>query len=116
MVTIMFLGRFSPGFGEHGKVCFCSFQSKSMGGFFSRLFDKLTGIKEVRLLMLGLDNAGKTSIIARHKCFFTFAAILYKLKFDQIVTTVPTVGFNVETLLIKNVKFNVWVSRLPPRT
>lgn len=38
-------------------------------------------------------------------------AILYKLKFDQLVTTIPTVGFNVETVLIKNIKFNVWVMK-----
>jgi hypothetical protein len=25
------------------------------------------------------------------------------------VTTIPTVGFNVETVTYKNVKFNVWV-------
>lgn len=37
-------------------------------------------------------------------------AILYKLKLDQDVTTIPTVGFNVETVTYKNVKFNVWVS------
>lgn len=39
-------------------------------------------------------------------------AILYKLKLNQSVTTIPTVGFNVETVTYKNVKFNVWVSRL----
>ena len=50
----------------------------------------------MRLLMLGLDAAGKTTI-------------LYKLKLNQSVTTrIPTVGFNVETLTYKNVKFNVW--------
>ena len=38
-------------------------------------------------------------------------AILYKLKLGQSVTTIPTVGFNVETVTYKNVKFNVWVSR-----
>ncbi len=38
-------------------------------------------------------------------------AILYKLKLNQSVTTIPTVGFNVETVTYKNVKFNVWVSR-----
>lgn len=32
-----------------------------MGSFFSRLFERLSGVREVRLLMLGLDNAGKTS-------------------------------------------------------
>ena len=37
-------------------------------------------------------------------------AILYKLKLGQSVTTIPTVGFNVETVSYKNVKFNVWVS------
>jgi hypothetical protein len=36
-------------------------------------------------------------------------AILYKLKLNQGVTTIPTVGFNVETVTYKNVKFNVWV-------
>jgi len=35
---------------------------------------------------------------------------LYKLKLGQSVTTIPTVGFNVETVTYKNVKFNVWVS------
>lgn len=39
-----------------------------------------------------------------------FSAILYKLKLGQSVTTIPTVGFNVETVTYKNVKFNVWVS------
>ena len=45
--------------------------------------------------MLGLDAAGKTTI-------------LYKLKLGQGVSTIPTVGFNVETVTFKNVKFNVW--------
>ncbi len=55
------------------------------------------GNKEMRSLMLGLDAAGKTTI-------------LYKLKLGQSVNTIPTVGFNVETVTYKNVKFNVWVS------
>lgn len=38
----------------------------------------------------------------------SLAAILYKLKLNQSVTTIPTVGFNVETVTYKNVKFNVW--------
>jgi ADP-ribosylation factor protein 6 len=33
---------------------------------------------------------------------------LYKLKLGQSVTTIPTVGFNVETVSYKNVKFSVW--------
>ena len=30
------------------------------------------------------------------------------MKLNQGVTTIPTVGFNVETVTYKNVKFNVW--------
>jgi hypothetical protein len=66
-----------------------------MGNAFSGLFAKMMGAKEVRILMLGLDAAGKTTI-------------LYKLKIDQKVTTIPTVGFNVETFTYKNIKFNMW--------
>lgn len=66
-----------------------------MGGQISKMLGKVFGSKEMRLLMLGLDAAGKTTI-------------LYKLKLNQDVTTLPTVGFNVETVTYKNVKFNVW--------
>ncbi|KAK2747997.1 ADP-ribosylation factor, Arf Arf6 [Myotisia sp. PD_48] len=66
-----------------------------MGGSVSKLMAKIFGSKEMRILMLGLDAAGKTTI-------------LYKLKVDQDVTTIPTVGFNVESVTYKNVKFNVW--------
>ena len=31
-----------------------------------------------------------------------------RLQVDEPVTTVPTIGFNVETLQYKNVKFQVW--------
>lgn len=51
--------------------------------------------KEVRVLVLGLDNAGKTSI-------------LYRLQLGNVVQTVPTVGFNLETLQYKNLTFQVW--------
>ncbi|TGZ81660.1 ARF/SAR superfamily [Ascodesmis nigricans] len=66
-----------------------------MGASVSKMMAKMFGSKEMRLLMLGLDAAGKTTI-------------LYKLKLNQGVTTIPTVGFNVETVTYKNVKFNVW--------
>lgn len=85
-----------------------------------KLLSKIFGNKEMRILMLGLDAAGKTSeysffffIVMNHHqsnqpCSFHFSAILYKLKLGQSVTTIPTVGFNVETVTYKNVKFNVW--------
>ena len=65
-----------------------------------KILSKVFGNKEMRILMLGLDAAGKTTI-------------LYKLKLGQSVNTIPTVGFNVETVTYKNVKFNVWVSWKP---
>lgn len=49
----------------------------------------------MRILMVGLDAAGKTTI-------------LYKLKLGEVVTTIPTIGFNVETVEYKNLSFTVW--------
>ncbi|CAN6646739.1 ADP-ribosylation factor-like protein 1 [Trichomonascus vanleenenianus] len=67
-----------------------------MGQTFGKLFSRLWGgDKEIRILILGLDGAGKTTI-------------LYKLQIGEVVSTVPTIGFNVETLHYKNLKFNVW--------
>ena len=64
-----------------------------MGIMFSKVFETLFGSKEVRILILGLDNAGKTTI-------------LYRLQneSDEAVQTIPTIGFNVETLQYKNIK------------
>ncbi|KAH8416929.1 hypothetical protein KR222_006779 [Zaprionus bogoriensis] len=91
-----------------------------MGNVFANLFRGLFGKKEMRILMVGLDAAGKTTI-------------LYKLKLGEIVTTIPTIGkmpkiakllcrfnmyinlfffshlgFNVETVEYKNISFTVW--------
>jgi len=66
-----------------------------MGSTFSNLFKSLFGKTDVRILMVGLDAAGKTTI-------------LYKLKLGEIVTTIPTIGFNVETVEYKNLKFTMW--------
>lgn len=56
-----------------------SHTTANMGLTFSKLFDRLWGKKEMRILMVGLDAAGKTTI-------------LYKLKLGEIVTTIPTIG------------------------
>ncbi|KAA0061085.1 ADP-ribosylation factor 2-like [Cucumis melo var. makuwa] len=98
-----------------------------MGLTFAKLFSRLFAKKEMRILMVGLDAAGKTTI-------------LYKLKLGEIVTTIPTIGiippflsffvynsvftllnrlrshsrgatrlrFNVETVEYKNISFTVW--------
>ena len=55
-------------------------------GAFASLFKGLFGKKEMRILMVGLDAAGKTTI-------------LYKLKLGEIVTTIPTIGRKEEPLM-----------------
>jgi len=66
-----------------------------MGGSIGRMLSRLFGKVEIRLLMVGLDAAGKTTV-------------LYKLKLGDVVTTIPTIGFNVETVEYKNVNFTTW--------
>mmetsp|Transcript_32906 Transcript_32906/g.47634 ORF Transcript_32906/g.47634 Transcript_32906/m.47634 type:complete len:189 (-) Transcript_32906:71-637(-) len=59
------------------------------------IWERLTGKQEMRILMIGLDAAGKTTI-------------LYKLKLGGVVVTIPTIGFNVESVEYKNISFTVW--------
>jgi ADP-ribosylation factor protein 1 len=59
--------------------------------WFQSMFEK----KNATILMVGLDAAGKTTI-------------LNKLKLNEVKETVPTIGFNVDTVEYKNVKFHVW--------
>ncbi|CAG9770613.1 unnamed protein product [Ceutorhynchus assimilis] len=66
-----------------------------MGLTISSVFTRLFSKRPMRILMVGLDAAGKTTI-------------LYKLKLGEIVTTIPTIGFNVETVEYKNISFTVW--------
>lgn len=66
-----------------------------MGQAFRKLFDAFFGTSEMRVVMLGLDAAGKTTI-------------LYRLHMGEVLSTVPTVGFNVEKVQYKNVAFTVW--------
>jgi small GTP-binding protein len=53
------------------------------------------GTKDRRILLVGLDAAGKTTI-------------LYKLQLGEVVTTIPTIGFNVENVQYKNLNFTMW--------
>jgi len=64
-----------------------------MGSVASRFFRRSP--KDTRLLMIGLDSAGKSTI-------------LYKLKLGEVVNTIPTVGFNVESILFRDIRFTVW--------
>lgn len=70
-----------------------------MGLYISKLYELLStwsSSAPSRVLLLGLDNAGKT-------------CILYKVKLNESVTTIPTIGFNCETVTpCKGVTFTVW--------
>ncbi|KAF5456274.1 hypothetical protein F2P56_025774, partial [Juglans regia] len=70
-------------------------ESLNMGILFTKMFSSLFGNREARILVLGLDNAGKTTI-------------LYRLQMGEVVSTIPTIGFNVETVQYNNIKFQVW--------
>merc|ERR1711877_85237 len=69
--------------------------NNNMGILISTLIDRFFPASPARIIMLGLDNAGKTTV-------------LYKLKLGEVVTTIPTIGFNVESLQYKHINFTVW--------
>ena len=64
-----------------------------MGNLWSA--NQTKGTPSSRLLMVGLDAAGKTTI-------------MYKLRMGEVVTTIPTIGFNVETIETKDFQFTTW--------
>lgn len=68
-----------------------------MGSLFAKLSKANEAhIEPKRILMVGLDNAGKTTI-------------LYTLSLGETVTkTVPTIGFNVQTVTHKDITMSVW--------
>ena len=74
-----------------------------MGHVISSLLNVFLARPELdfKLVMVGLDSAGKTTI-------------LYKMKLDQRaekkeeVKTVPTIGYNLEEFQVKNVRIKVW--------
>ena len=51
--------------------------------------------REVRVLMVGLDNAGKTTIVKR-------------VNGEDISTISPTLGFNIKTMSYKGYRLNIW--------
>ncbi len=65
-----------------------------MGGWFSRLVKRMFGSQQLRVLLLGLDNAGKTTTLL-HLC-------------GKQGETMPTIGFSVERVKFGNLEFVVW--------
>jgi len=67
-----------------------------MGILLTKIKALFDGFKrEQRIVMLGLDAAGKTTI-------------LYKLHLGDVIASIPTIGFNVETIEYKNLKLTMW--------
>eukprot|EP00270_Netrium_digitus_P010827 TRINITY_DN3376_c0_g1_i3.p1 TRINITY_DN3376_c0_g1~~TRINITY_DN3376_c0_g1_i3.p1 ORF type:complete len:187 (-),score=8.14 TRINITY_DN3376_c0_g1_i3:227-787(-) len=66
-----------------------------MGLLISKLWFYFFPAKEYKIVVVGLDNAGKTTT-------------LYKLHLGEVVVTQPTVGSNVEEIVYKNIRFEVW--------
>lgn len=67
------------------------------------LIDLIANYNTLHIVMLGLDSAGKTTA-------------LYRLKFDQYLNTVPTIGFNCEKVKLKNGKAKVCPLRPVPQS
>ena len=66
-----------------------------MGKLISKLLNLFMKSQQYRISMIGFDAAGKTSI-------------LYKLRLGEHVETFPTIGFNLETVTYRNIKFTIW--------
>ena len=66
-----------------------------MGNLLNKLMASFTTEKENRIILLGLDGAGKTSF-------------LYKIKLGDNLNTIPTIGFNVETVKFGKITMNLW--------
>uniref|UniRef100_UPI00358EC8CB ADP-ribosylation factor-like protein 5B isoform X2 n=1 Tax=Myxine glutinosa TaxID=7769 RepID=UPI00358EC8CB len=65
-----------------------------MGVLFAKLW-RLFNNEEHKVIIVGLDNAGKTTI-------------LYQFLMSEVVHTSPTIGSNVEEIVVKNTHFVMW--------
>ncbi|KAI3386824.1 hypothetical protein SNEBB_002731 [Seison nebaliae] len=66
-----------------------------MGILVSTIWNALLGKKEYKVIIVGLDNAGKTTI-------------LYQYLLNDTVHTSPTIGSNVEEISYNNMRFIMW--------
>eukprot|EP01062_Namystynia_karyoxenos_P066909 TRINITY_DN60833_c0_g1_i1.p1 TRINITY_DN60833_c0_g1~~TRINITY_DN60833_c0_g1_i1.p1 ORF type:complete len:205 (+),score=45.76 TRINITY_DN60833_c0_g1_i1:74-616(+) len=66
-----------------------------MGVVFGSLWSRLFGNKQCKIVILGLNNAGKTTI-------------LYNLHLGEVVVTTPTIGSNVEEITRGNINLVCW--------
>jgi ADP-ribosylation factor 1/2 len=66
-----------------------------MGQYFTNLWNSMFTIEPTKILLIGLDCAGKTQF-------------LYKTKLNEIATLPATIGFNIETIQVNNLTLTVW--------
>ena len=67
-----------------------------MGSWFTKVWSRLFAAREeIKLLIVGLDAAGKTTI-------------LYRMRAGELVSSKPTIGFNLEEISMKNVSVKAW--------
>lgn len=83
----------SEGAGTSGQM------GANMGKNTSLLDALPSGQGTLHVVMLGLDSAGKTTA-------------LYRLKFDQYLNTVPTIGFNCEKVGVLGVLLIIFVLKM----
>jgi ADP-ribosylation factor-like protein 1 len=77
-----------------------------MGNWFSSVWDRLFGAqRELKLVIVGLDSAGKSTIINRLRLDQLGAAAS---QISDPMATVPTIGVNTEDITIKNVNIKVF--------
>tara|TARA_B100001123_G_scaffold444325_1_gene592826 strand:+ start:89 stop:640 length:552 start_codon:yes stop_codon:yes gene_type:complete len=66
-----------------------------MGSFLSKIQELWSSTQKTKFVLIGLDSAGKTTL-------------LYKLKLNENVSTIPTIGFNVEEVTYRNMSMTMW--------
>ncbi len=76
----------------HNSLAVCSLH---MGSYLTTIINKLSSVEKRSISMLGLDAVGKSTI-------------LYQLKLGKAINSVPTIGFNVETVQHKNLQMTIW--------
>ena len=68
-----------------------------MGSFFAKIASLFSSTKEFKILMVGLDHAGKSTIVSA-----------LQLGKPTTIQTKPTIGFNLDELNFKNFKLKMW--------
>lgn len=66
-----------------------------MGIVFGSIWSRFFGPTKVKICMVGLDNAGKTTL-------------LFRMQLGETVSTQPTIGSNLEVVSHKNVEMQIW--------